>query len=103
MVALPIIISIMGINHLLFGQIAAISTTQISAGIVQGAKCANANAISFLSIPYTQAPTGELRFRAPQRFSDQFAGGSYNATKAAASCLQFGIDFLKNDPQSENW
>ena len=103
MVALTAFMSVVGIGHLLFDQIAAVSTAQISAGIVQGAKCDNADAVSFLSIPYAQPPTGELRFRPPQRFSDQFAGGSYNATKAAPSCLQFGIHFLENGPQSENW
>ena len=84
MVALTIMMSVIGIDQLLFDHIAAISSTQISAGIVQGAKCANANAIPYHSTP----------FRIPKRRLESYAFELRNASV---------INFLKNDPQSENW
>lgn len=82
---------------------ASIIKTEIEAGTVQGAKCAQNDVTSFQSIPYAQPPVGSLRFAAPQAFQGKYSGSYLNATTVAPSCIQFGQAFIEHGRTSEDW
>ncbi|XP_044250810.1 esterase P-like [Drosophila takahashii] len=48
----------------------------------------NGNFYSYESIPYAEAPTGDLRFEAPQPYSHRWTG-IFNATTPPVFCLQW--------------
>uniref|UniRef100_A0A6P4F0J3 Carboxylic ester hydrolase n=1 Tax=Drosophila rhopaloa TaxID=1041015 RepID=A0A6P4F0J3_DRORH len=48
----------------------------------------NGHYYSYESIPYAKPPTGDLRFEAPQPYSNQWTD-VFDATKPAADCLQW--------------
>jgi carboxylesterase type B len=94
-----------GLAALLLGLLggAAGQTVKVSNGTIQGVKCQNTNANSFLGIPYAKPPTGDLRFAAPQPYDSKYTGGTLQATKAAPSCPQFGSAFLEHGATAEDW
>jgi carboxylesterase type B len=78
-------------------------TVKTKLGAVNGAKCAASNANAFLSIPYANLPTGDLRFAPPQPFSGAYPTGGLDATSKPPPCIQFGSEFLEPPPWSEDW
>ena len=84
-------------------QSAVATTASLSAGTIQGVQCDRSSATAFLSIPYAQPPIGNLRFAPPQAFNTTYDGGTYQATKIAPSCIQFGNRFIEFESSSEDW
>jgi carboxylesterase type B len=79
-----------------------VPTVTIKNGTIQGATCPSTTANFYGSIPFAQAPIGNLRFAAPQSY-DQKYNGTLDATKQPPSCFQFGSAFIGAGPQSEDW
>jgi hypothetical protein len=80
----------------------AIPSVTISAGTIHGATCSNGPS-AFLSIPYAKPPTGNLRWTAPQAYSQTFPTSGFNASTKGAACIQFGTQFLETGTTSEDW
>ncbi len=80
----------------------AAPTVTIANGTLRGGKCSQADVDYFLSIPYAKPPLGSLRFAAPQPYNQSF-GETYDATKQALTCPQFGTLFVDTSPASEDW
>ncbi|KAH8885339.1 alpha/beta-hydrolase [Thozetella sp. PMI_491] len=66
----------------------------IQNGTVRGESCSSTSVNSFRSIPYAEAPVGELRFAPPQPWQQSF-NGTLDATKAAPACPQFNSMFAE--------
>ena len=77
-------------------------TVTVKNGTIQGATCPSTTAILYGSIPYAQAPVGDLRFAAPQPY-DQKYKGTLDGTKQPPSCIQFGSAFIAPGLESEDW
>lgn len=89
----------------LFGTTAAQVSSPIvktSAGTIQGGKCNNTDAISYLAIPYAQPPIEDLRFESPKPYTGKYPGGHFNATVQAPNCIQFEVEFADPGPSSED-
>lgn len=85
-------------------QAFAASSVTIGPGTLQGGTCeGDSNVTFFKSIPYAQAPTGNLRFAPPQPFNTSYDGGSRNATSPPPACIQFGDVFTEDGATSEDW
>jgi carboxylesterase type B len=80
----------------------ATPSVTISAGTVHGTTCSNGQS-AFLSIPYAEPPTGNLRWTAPQAYNQGYPAGGYNASTKGAACIQFGTQFLETGLTSEDW
>lgn len=95
----------LGVSTLVFtvSHASGLLSASTFAGSVQGAVCKTSSATSFLSIPFAQPPTGNLRFQPPQPYNASYPGGTLNATIPAPSCIQFGDEFIEDNTQSENW
>ncbi|KAK7426657.1 hypothetical protein QQZ08_006835 [Neonectria magnoliae] len=76
---------------------------KLSAGAVHGGKCANSETKLFQGIPYAQPPVGKLRFMPPRPLDGPFDGGSFDATKAPPTCIQFPSSLdVTGQPSSED-
>ncbi|CAL5865911.1 uncharacterized protein PFLUO_LOCUS117 [Penicillium psychrofluorescens] len=51
------------------------------------------DAVFYKAIPFAEPPIGELRFEPPKAYNKQYPNGQLDATKAPASCIQFGAEF----------
>ena len=91
------------------GSFASSSAPQVKlpdGSSLKGSQCAATNVQSFRGIPYAQPPTGSLRFMAPKALDGpiKYDGDAFDATKAAAPCLQFYSEFRDTNPTpSEDW
>ncbi len=75
----------------------------IDAGTLQGGFCPDSSSSFFLSIPYAQPPTGDLRFASPQPYTGNYALGTLNATTPAPACIQFGGAFIETPCPSDSY
>ena len=76
----------------------------ISAGTLKGGHCSNlSSAVYYKSVPYARPPIGDLRFKAPQPYTDKYPNGCLDATEPAPACIQFGTEFAESGPASEDW
>ncbi|KAH8660480.1 Alpha/Beta hydrolase protein [Xylariales sp. PMI_506] len=85
----------------LVGSVQAALTVTVTNGTVEGIKCNNSDAVSYLSIPYALPPLGDLRFSPPQPYNSTFQG-TLKATTAAPSCIQFSTALAESGATSED-
>lgn len=83
-------------------HIGASQRVEITNGTVQGIKCPDSDAVSFLGLPYAQAPTGNLRYSAPKAYDAKY-NGTLQATTQPPNCPQFGSSFVETSLTSEDW
>jgi carboxylesterase type B len=81
----------------------ATANITVAAGVIQGTQCSNSTASAYLALPYAQPPIDNLRFAPPKVLNSTYDRGTYQATKKAPACLQFGDVFIEQGPQSEDW
>jgi carboxylesterase type B len=87
----------------LFGVVSGSGpTVTIANGTIQGDICATTSVNFFLSIPYAKPPIGDLRFAAPQPYDNSY-NGTLQATRPAPICIQFFVDLVDTEPQTEDW
>lgn len=71
-------------------------------GTIRGGRCRETDVDYFFSIPYAEAPAGELRFAPPVSHTDAY-DGTLDGRVAAPACPQFGTSFVEKGPQDEDW
>lgn len=97
---MKLLLSLMAVSGVALAQHAPIVT--VKNGTIQGVTCLSTTVDFYGSIPFAQAPVGDLRFAAPQPY-DQKYNDTLNGTKQPPSCIQFGSAFIGSGPQSEDW
>lgn len=78
-------------------------TADTTSGKLRGQRNADGSVMSFLGIPYAQAPTGELRFRSPQPY--RAATGVFEATAFGAASIQTlpsYVTWIYTQPERQN-
>lgn len=84
----------------------SLPTVELSHGVVQGTTCSGTGVKRFRGIPYAQSAAGSNRFLPPQPFNGTLGDAShpFDATQAAAPCIQYDAEFGVSSPNaSENW
>lgn len=74
----------------------------ITNGTIQGGKCDTSDANAFLGVPYALPPVGDLRLAAPKPYNKKF-DGVLDTTAQPPSCPQFGLAYVEDGKQSEDW
>jgi carboxylesterase type B len=83
------------------GNVCAHTVTTLN-GTIDGTRCNTSNAFAFLGIPYALPPMGHRRLAAPEPYNKKY-GGVLNATAQPPRCPQFGLYFIEDGKQSEDW
>ncbi|KAI9744274.1 MAG: hypothetical protein M1818_002426 [Claussenomyces sp. TS43310] len=97
-----LLVFLLTVFSLNWALVLSLDVATVPAGTIQGTSCNTSKASAFLSVPYAQPPVGNLRFAPPQPYNGNFSGGTYQATVAAPSCIQFGTEFIESGPTSED-
>jgi carboxylesterase type B len=77
-------------------------TVTTTNGTVQGGSCDTSDTNAFLGIPYALPPVGDLRLAAPEPYNKKY-DGVLDTTAQPPSCPQFGLNYVEDGKQSEDW
>jgi carboxylesterase type B len=77
-------------------------TVTTTNGTIQGGTCDTSDANAFLGVPYALPPVGNLRLAAPELYNKKY-DGVLKATAQPPSCPQFGLAYVEEGKQSEDW